>query len=311
MRVLVTGGSGMLGSSLTRLGITAGFEILSPGRLELDLDNQDETFLYIQKYRPDAIIHAAAKVGGIAANIAHPVEFLTQNIRIDGNLLNASHRLGVKKLIYVGSSCMYPRNLSHPMKEEEILTGPLEPTNEAYALAKLVGSRTVQYVSQTSDLTWRSFVPSNLYGPNDHFEPERSHLLAAIIHKVVEAKFNKLTKVEMWGEGSVRREFTYVDDVASFMINSLYDLESMPITINVGAGIDHTVRQYYEMVIHALGSDVEIVPDPTKPEGIMRKLLDVSLAQNFGWRPEVDIESGIRKTIDWYLSSRQIILSND
>ena len=311
MRVLITGGTGMLGSSLTRAGTAAGYELLTPTRADLDLDNEGATFRYVEDTKPDAIIHAAARVGGIAANIAHPVEFLTQNLRIDGNILNASKVLGVKKLIYVGSSCMYPRNLLHPMKEIEILTGPLESTNEAYALAKLVGSKTVQYIAQTKNLVWRNFIPSNLYGPNDHFEPERSHLLAAIIHKVTTAKLNGSDTVEMWGEGNVRREFTYVDDVASFMITSLANLESLPVTLNIGSGKDYTIREYYAMVIEALGSDVSIISDRTKPEGIQRKLLDVSLARKFGWEAKVDLKSGIEKTINWYLASRQIILSND
>jgi GDP-L-fucose synthase len=303
MRVLITGGTGMLGSSLVRVGQDAGLEILSPTRSQLDLDDEVGTSQYIAAHSPDAIIHAAAKVGGIAANIAYPVEFLTQNIRIDSNVLGAALRLRVKKLIYVGSSCMYPRNLFHPMKEDEILTGPLESTNEGYALAKLVGSKTVQYVTQTKDLVWRNFIPSNLYGPNDQFEPERSHLLAAIIQKVISAKLKGLEKVEMWGDGSVRREFTYVDDVASYMIQSLGNLETLPVTMNIGAGIDHTVREYYEMVIKLLELDLKIVPDPSKPAGMKRKLMDVSLARSFGWEAKTEIESGIKATIDWYLSS--------
>lgn len=300
----------MLGSSLARIGQNAGLEILIPNRSQLDLDDEVGTFEYVEAHSPDAIVHAAARVGGIAANIAHPVEFLTQNIRLDSNILNAALRHRVKKLIYVGSSCMYPRNLSHPMKEDEILTGPLEPTNEGYALAKLVGSRTVQYVAQTEELAWRNFVPSNLYGPNDHFEPQRSHLLAAIIQKVASARLHKLDKVDMWGDGSVRREFTYVDDVASYMIASLDNLETLPITMNIGAGVDHSVREYYEMVIKMLGASVEIVPDPSKPAGMKRKLMDVSLARSFGWEAKTDIESGITATIDWYLSSVEMEVPN-
>lgn len=305
MRVLITGGNGMLGSALNRIGSDSGLTILSPSRKELDLENEVATFRYIEANPVDAIVHAAAKVGGIAANIAHPVEFLTQNIGIDRNILNASFQLGVNKLIYVGSSCMYPRNLSHPMKENEILSGPLETTNEGYALAKLVGSKTVEYVAQTKELAWRNIIPSNLYGPNDHFEPERSHLLAAIIEKVSYAKRNNLFEVEMWGDGEVRREFTYVDDVASFMIKSLERLEVLPTTMNLGVGIDYTVREYYEIVIKSFEAQLKIVADPSKPAGIKRKLLDVSLARSFGWEPKTGIESGIESTIDWYLSSRK------
>lgn len=305
MRVLITGGNGMLGSALKRIGRDAGFTILSPSRKDLDLENEVATLRYLEANPVDAVVHAAAKVGGIAPNIAYPVEFLTQNIGIDRSVLNASLQLGVKKLIYVGSSCMYPRNLDHPMKENEILSGPLETTNEGYALAKLVGSKTVEYVAQSSELAWRNFIASNLYGPYDHFEPERSHLLAAIIEKVAYAKRHNLLEVDMWGDGKVRREFTYVDDVASFMIKSLERLEVLPITMNLGVGIDHSVREYYEMVINLFGTELKIIADPSKPVGIKRKLLDISLAQSFGWEPKTNIESGIEATINWYLTSQK------
>ena len=305
MRVLITGGNGMLGSALKRFGKDAGFTILSPSKQELDLNNEFQTLQYLEANPVDAVVHAAAKVGGIAANIAQPVEFLTQNIAIDSNILNASLHFGIEKLIYVGSSCMYPRNISHPMKESEILSGPLEITNEGYALAKLVGCKIVEYVAHSKELIWRNFIPSNLYGPNDHFEPERSHLLAAIIQKVDHAKSHNLHEVEMWGDGEAKREFTYVDDVARFMMNSLDRLETLPTTMNLGVGVDHTVREYYEIVSKLFGTNLKIVADPSKPSGIKRKLLDVSLAQNFGWDPKTTLESGIESTIDWYLSSQK------
>ena len=310
MRVLITGGSGMLGTALTKFGTSTGHTILNPTRKELDLANEGETFRYIQRNLPDAIVHAAARVGGIAANIAHPVEFLLENTKLDGNLLSAALHHKVQRLIYVGSSCMYPQNLLHPMKESEILTGPLEPTNEGYALSKLVGSRTVQYVAQTTDLMWRNFIPSNLYGPNDHFDPERSHLLAAIIQKVFSAKVNGITRIEMWGDGSVKREFTFVDDIAGFMIHSLENLSVLPITMNIGAGVDHTVQEYYEMVMEILEAQLEIVPDISKPVGMKQKLLDVSIARKFGWEAKTDIRSGIRATIDWYKLESRMKLSN-
>jgi len=305
MRVLITGGNGMLGSALKRFGNDAGLTILSPSRQELNLNNEVRTLQYLEANPVDAVVHAAAKVGGIAANIAQPVEFLTQNIAIDSNILNASLHFGIEKLIYVGSSCMYPRNISHPMKESEILSGPLEITNEGYALAKLVGCKIVEYVAHSKELIWRNFIPSNLYGPNDHFEPERSHLLAAIIQKVDYAKSHNLHEVEMWGDGEAKREFTYVDDVARFMMNSLDRLETLPTTMNLGVGVDHTVREYYEIVSNLFGTNLQIVADPSKPSGIKRKLLDVSLAQNFGWDPKTTLESGIESTIDWYLSSQK------
>jgi len=298
MKVLVTGASGMLGSAIARLATHAEHQVLRPNHRELDLEQEIPTLEYLKFHRPDAIFHCAAKVGGISANVANPFDFLTKNIRMDASLLGAAKELEIQNLIYMGSSCMYPKNVPHAMSESEILSGPLEPTNEGYALAKLVGWKTVQFMAKT--FTWRSFILSNLYGPNDHFEPGRSHLLAAIIEKIHKAKISDSKSVDMWGDGSAKREFTFVEDVALFLVQSLERLNDFPDTLNVGAGVDYSVLDYYKLVSQLMNYNGEIVADLSKPTGMNRKLMDITRAQDFGWTPHTNIKTGIQKTVAWY-----------
>lgn len=301
----------MLGSALARFAIEAGIDVLAPGRDVLDLKDIFQVRKFFYDYKPESVIHAAALVGGISANIAHPVEFLSENIQIDNNLLQSCNEAGVARLIYIGSSCMYPRNLPSPMSVDQLFSGKLEPTNEGYALAKLVGTKHVQYVSETKKVPWKVFIPSNLYGPGDHFAPDRSHLIAAIIRKAVDAKINRSPSIEMWGDGLARREFTYVDDLAEFIIASLDTLEAIPMALNIGSGIDYSVSEYYEMVMDLLSLRSEVKADTSRPVGMTQKLLDVSIARNHGWNPKTNIRSGIAATINWYLRSNGIILPND
>jgi nucleoside-diphosphate-sugar epimerase len=298
MKILITGASGMLGTEIAQEALRSGHDVLLPGHGELDLRNESTTYEYLKLNSPEAIYHCAAKVGGISANIANPSEFLTENIRIDNSVLAAAKSLEIPNLIYMGSSCMYPRNLTHAMKEDEILTGQLEPTNESYALAKLVGWKTVQLNS--SNLNWRTVVLSNLYGPRDHFEPNRSHLLAAIIAKIHDAKKNRASEIEMWGDGNSRREFTFAKDVAEFLISSLPGLAKFPATLNVGSGIDYSVLEYYQFVSEIMGYEGVIVPNLQRPTGMVRKLMDVSRATALGWRANTQIRIGIEATSTWY-----------
>ena len=298
MKILITGASGMLGTEIAQEALRSGHEVLLPNHGELDLRNEFATYEYLKLNSPEAIYHCAAKVGGISANIANPSEFLTENIRIDSSVLGAAKSLEIPNLIYMGSSCMYPRNLIHAMKEEEILTGQLEPTNEGYALAKLVGWKTVQLNSV--NLNWRTVVLSNLYGPRDHFEVNRSHLLAAIIAKTHGAIKSRASEIEMWGNGDSRREFTFAKDVAEFLISSLPSLEKFPGTLNIGAGIDFSVLEYYEFVSKIMGYEGVIVPNLRKPTGMARKLMDVSRATALGWNPKTKIQVGIEVTSKWY-----------
>ena len=301
MRVLVTGSNGMLGRAVTSALNSANYEVLNPSRLELNLEDQLSISKYFSTNQFETIVHCAAQVGGISANMANPIDFLQRNLTIDQNIFLSALDSKVTNLLYIGSSCMYPKDRNTPIQEEEILTGPLEPTNESYALAKIVGWKNVQLLS--TKLGWRTLVLSNLYGPNDHFEPSRSHLLAAIIHKVHKAKIENISELEMWGSGAARREFTYVSDVAEFIVAVIPRIKEIPNTLNVGAGVDYSVRDYYEMVCEEFGYHGKIVPNLEKPEGMKRKLMNVSKAKEFGWAPKTGIKDGIKKTVEWYLSN--------
>ena len=311
MRLLITGGTGMLGSALSRIALQAGLDVIIPTRNVLDLRDNFQVREFLIKNRPDTVIHSAALVGGISANIAHPVEFLSENVRMDNNLLQSCNEIGVQRLIYFGSSCMYPTNLTNPMTVDQLYSGKLEPTNEGYALSKLVGAKHVQYVAQTKKVDWKVYISSNLYGPGDHFEFERSHLIAAIIRKVVEAKINGSTNIDVWGDGLARREFTFVEDLAEFTIASLDKLENVPIMMNVGSGIDYSVSEYYGMVMDALNVRGELNLDSSKPVGMSQKLLNVSVARSHGWKPKTSISSGLATTINWYLKTNKIIFPDE
>jgi GDP-L-fucose synthase len=288
----------MLGTALTQSAFAAGHVVLSPTHNALDLEDETSTLKYLEREQPEAIFHCAAKVGGIAANIAEPLEFLVKNLRIDSSLLRAAASIGVPNLLYMGSSCMYPKNISRAMKVEDLLTGPLEPTNEGYALAKLVGWKMVKLIA--SDLNWKTVVLSNLYGPNDHFEPERSHLLAAIIAKVHHAKLTHATSIEMWGDGSARRQFTYVHDVADFLVSTLAKLNTFPTTYNLGEPKDHSILEFYQVVSDQMGYKGKIVPNLSKPVGMPIKLLNVSESLSLGWNPHTSMEEGIMITASWF-----------
>lgn len=301
MKILITGASGMLGAALKQSALAAGHVVLAPTHRALDLEDEASTLKYLEQERPDAIYHCAAKVGGIAANIASPLEFLVKNLRIDSSLLGAAARTRVPNLLYMGSSCMYPKNISRAMRVEDLLTGPLEPTNEGYALAKLVGWKMVRIIG--NDLNWKTVVLSNLYGPNDHFEPERSHLLAAIIAKIHHAKIANATSIEMWGDGTARRQFTYVHDVADFLVSTLSKLRLFPTTFNLGEPRDLSILEFYQVVSNQMNYKGEIVPNLSKPVGMPIKLMDVSESLALGWKPRTSIEEGIRNTASWFAES--------
>ena len=299
MRLLLTGSRGMLGASILEL-IGDKHEVLSPSRNELDLLNSGDVLTYLTQHKPNLIIHAAARVGGIQANIENGFDFLTENLKIDSNLFSAARALGITDLIYIGSTCMYPRDRDFALKESDLLTGSLEPTNEGYAIAKIVGTKTVELAAQMENLTWRTLILSNLYGPRDHFEPDRSHLIAAIIRKVDLALQNDAPNVSMWGDGASRREFTFVNDVAEFITQNLENLKELPVTINLGVGIDYSILEYYEMISKLMGYQGKIVGDLSKPNGMKRKLSDSSLAASHGWQAKTKINEGLVATIAWY-----------
>ena len=301
MRVLLTGGRGMVGRAVAQaLSDRADVTLLTPTRQELDLLDGVATRAWLGREKPDVVVHAAGRVGGISDNIAAPMGFLRDNTTLGLNVIGGAIDAGVPALLNVGSSCMYPRDWRQPLVEEDLLQGELEPTNEAYALAKLTAERLCRYAAAEGHV-YRTVIPSNLYGPHDHFEAGRAHLVAAAIAKVHRAHVDGAPTVEVWGDGTARREFTYVADVAAWMCHVLERLEDLPVAVNVGCGTDHSVRDYYELVAEAVGYRGTLAFDTTRPVGMRQKLMDSSRAAALGWRPTTSIEDGIRATYAWYL----------
>lgn len=301
MKVFLTGGRGMLGQHVKRELEAAGHSVIAPKSSELDLRDIQATSNFIEKAAPHVVVHAAAVVGGIQANIEGGGRFLTENLEVDHSVIFSSKNLDIENFIYIGSSCMYPANRMELLQTTDLLTGSLEPTNANYALAKLAGAKVVEAFDSIQNLNWKTFIASNLYGPGDHFEPGRSHLLAAIISKVQTAKEQGSKQIVMWGDGKVRREFTYVIDFANFIASSVLNLAKFPSLINVGCGTDYTVREFYEIVMRELDFEGELIADPSKPNGNLRKLMDSSAAKSLGWHPSTTINAGVLETHNWLL----------
>lgn len=303
MRILVTGGSGMLGRAILKAFKTsAGNHVIySPPHSDLDLLDLKSVSHYLSENQINSIIHCAALVGGVQANRARPFEFINSNIRMDSNLMSAAFSEGVAKFLYIASSAMYPAVTSQPMKEIQLLNGKPEPSNEGYALAKIIGTKTMELVG--NNLNWRTLILSNMYGPGDNYQDNRSQLIAAIIKKVSNAKNNGEGYIQMWGTGEARREFTFVNDVAEYISSIVLRQEMIPQTMNLGSGIDYSIREYYEFVCQALGYEGEIRSDSSRPEGMHLKLMDSSIALQNGWKPRVGIKEGIQIAIDDYMSA--------
>ena len=298
--VYVAGHAGLVGSALVRALETKGQSWVGSTRAELDLLDRAKVCEYIADTQPSAVIVAAARVGGIVANNSLPVEFLTDNIRISTNILDACHDAKIPRVLFLGSSCIYPRMAPQPIKEEYLLTGPLEPTNESYAIAKIAGLKLVQAYRRQHGHRWISAMPTNLYGPGDNFDLETSHVLPATLRKFVTAHENGNKVVEMWGTGSPQREFLHVDDLAEACLHLLehYDDES---PINIGTGQDITINQLAEIVAEIVGYKGEVFWDTSRPDGTPRKLLDVSRIMRTGWKPSISLRDGIEDTYKWYL----------
>ena len=305
MRVLLTGGNGMLAKAIAAAWSEQDRpdELIAVTRAEADLRDQAAVRRMVEDLRPDMVIHTAARVGGIAANIADPTGFLMDNLLIDSNLLSAATSTGVEKFIYFGSSCMYPRDYRQPLVESDVLAAPLEPTNEGYALSKITAARYCEYTARQHGLDYRVVIPSNLYGPNDDFTPGRSHLVAATIAKAHAAKESGADSIDVWGDGTARREFTYVGDLASWVVASLDAIHDWPTLLNVGQGDDHSVLEYYQAALETVGYSCELATDPSKPAGMHQKLMDSSLAKTFGWEPRTSLVEGMRYSYDAYRSS--------
>lgn len=302
MKIILTGGSGMVGRNLLAHPGIAGFEVLAPGRSELDLLRPDLVAQYFRVHRPEVVIHCAGMVGGIQANINSPVSFLINNLDIGRNVILAAQMAGVKKLINLGSSCMYPRDGANPLREDLILKGELEPTNEGYALAKIVVARLCEYVGQENPyFQYKTLIPCNLYGPWDKFDPARSHLIPAVIHKVHDAMIRGKTEVVIWGDGQARREFMYVGDLADCLVRAIHYFDQLPSTMNVGLGNDFTINEYYQYIAEVVGYQGHFVHDLDRPVGMKQKVVDVSRQRDWGWDTRTSLADGLFKTYQFYL----------
>jgi GDP-L-fucose synthase len=299
--VYIAGHHGLVGSALLRDLQKHGYRnIIVRTRTELDLRNSENVREFFAVNKPDAVIVAAARVGGIQANNDLPVEFLLENLQIQNNLISASFDFGVKKLLFLGSSCIYPRLAAQPIKEEALLTGALEPTNEAYAIAKIAGIKLCQAYARQHGANFISAMPTNLYGPGDNFDLHSSHVLPALIRKMHEAKMQNRREVVIWGTGTPRREFLHTHDLADALRFLLENYDS-PQIINVGCGYDVTIRELALLVAKVVGIDAELVFDTSKPDGTPRKLLDISRLRQLGWQPKITLEDGVRDTYQWFL----------
>ncbi|GAB2866526.1 GDP-L-fucose synthase [Streptomyces deserti] len=302
-RVFVAGGSGLVGSAVRRELRREGFtDVVAPGSAELDLTQRQAVFDWFAAMHPDVVVLAAARVGGIKANATRPAEFLSDNLRIQVNVLDAALEQGVERLLFLGSSCIYPKFAEQPIREEALLTGPLEPTNDAYAIAKIAGVLQVQAVRRQYGLPWISAMPTNLYGPGDNFHPEHAHVLPSLMRRFHEAKESGARRVVNWGSGTPRREFLHVDDLARACLHLIehYDADS---PVNVGTGTDLTIRELAELVADAVGYRGSVEWDTKQPDGTPRKLLDVSRLTALGWAPGIGLREGIARTYAWYVDN--------
>lgn len=301
-RVFVAGHNGMVGSALVRRLSSENCSVITASRDELDLRQQVQVSDYLEKIRPDVVVIAAAKVGGILANNTYPVDFLLNNLQIETNLFEASHRAGVQKLLFLGSSCIYPRLAEQPITEDSLLTGPLEPTNEWYAVAKIAGIKLGQAYRKQHGMDCISAMPTNLYGPGDNFDLATSHVLPALLRKAHLAKMERSDRIVIWGTGSPRREFLHVDDCADALVFLLLNYSGYE-HVNVGCGEDLEIRDLAALVCKVVGFEGQIDFDLTKPDGTPRKLMSNSKLAEMGWKPKIGLEEGIRSVYAWFLAN--------
>ena len=300
-KIFLTGGTGMVGSNIREHSKSHKYTIFAPSSKEVDLTNYGQVNNYIAEVQPDIIIHSAGLVGGIQANIKNPVGFLVKNLQMGLNVILAAQQNNVKKLLNLASSCMYPRDMEIGLTEDMILKGELEPTNEGYALAKVVATRLCEYMNR-EDEKWqyKSAIPCNLYGKYDKFDPKHSHMVPAVIRKIYEAKKNNIDEVEIWGDGLSRREFMYAGDLADFVYYALDHFDKMPQNLNVGLGRDYTINEYYQVIAKVIGYEGTFTHDLSKPMGMKKKMIDNTQLTAFGWKPKTSLEDGIKQTLEYF-----------
>ncbi|MGE4342919.1 MAG: GDP-L-fucose synthase family protein [Geoalkalibacter sp.] len=310
-KIFIAGASGLVGSAITRLLQSRGYEnLLLAGHDELDLTRQSEVERFFAREKPDYVILAAAKVGGIHANVTYPADFIYSNLTIQCNVIPLAFRAGVKRLLFLGSSCIYPKLAPQPLKEESLLSGPLEPTNEPYAIAKIAGLKMCEAYNRQHGTRFIGVMPTNLYGPGDNFHPENSHVMPALLRRFHEAKQTDAPEVVIWGTGTPKREFLFVDDMAEGCLQILNLPENVlgrefchyprPNFVNLGSGIEVTIRELAEMIREVVGYRGELVFDRSKPDGTPRKVLDVSRLKKLGWKARTQLRDGIQTTYQWY-----------
>jgi GDP-L-fucose synthase len=314
MKIFVAGHRGMVGSAIVRrLNALGQTHIITRTRQELDLLDQQAVMDFMQDEKPDQVYLAAAKVGGIHANNTYPAEFIYENLMVQNNVIHAAHQSGVQKLLFLGSSCIYPREVPQPMKEEMLMMGYLEPTNEPYAIAKIAGIKLCESYNRQYERDYRSVMPTNLYGPGDNYHPENSHVIPALLRRFHEAVQQQAPEVVIWGSGTPMREFLHVDDMAAATVHVMnldvdtYQAHTQPMLshINVGTGIDCTIRELAETIARVTGFTGRLTFDTTKPDGTPRKLLDVSKLKSLGWTPSITLEQGLADAYAWFVEHQQ------
>ncbi|SEL28387.1 GDP-L-fucose synthase [Roseovarius nanhaiticus] len=301
-RMLLTGGRGMVGRNIREHARAAEWEILAPSSAELDLTDSAATADYIAEQNPDIVVHAAGRVGGIQANMANPVAFLDDNTAIGRSVIMGARAAGVPRLLNLASTCIYPREAPNPLSEEMVLTGPLEPTNEGYALAKIMALRLCQYIrAETPEMQYKTLIPCNLYGRHDSFDAASSHMVPAVIAKIHAAREAGSETVDIWGDGTARREFMYAGDLADAVLRAAADSKGLSDLMNVGVGADHSVNEYYAAAAEVIGWTGSFAHDLSKPVGMKRKLCDTARQADWGWAPQTDLRAGMTATYQFYL----------
>jgi len=306
MKILLTGANGMVGKNIIELAKQHKHHFLTPSSSELNLLDNTSVQKFLTEHQPEMIIHTAGIVGGIQANMSQPVKFLVDNMQMGLNILNSAKTFAIKRFLNLSSSCMYPRSAQNPLSETLILKGELEPTNEGYALAKIAATRLCEYINQEQpELLYKTIIPCNLYGHHDKFSEHNSHMIPAVIKKIITAKETNAAEIDIWGDGEARREFMYAGDLAEFVFYAIEHFDRMPQNLNVGLGTDYTINEYYQRIAEVVGYKGAFKHDLSKPVGMRQKLIDDSKLQKFGWSHKTSLSLGIEKTIEFYLSEQQ------